>query len=56
MYKLKLVPDNTNIPFLKFRMLAFVLSGLLILGSAIMFFSVGLNKGIDFEGGILRRQ
>ncbi|WP_339632575.1 protein translocase subunit SecF [uncultured Sneathiella sp.] len=53
MYKLKLVPDNTNIPFLKFRMLAFVLSGLLILGSAIMFFSVGLNKGIDFEGGIL---
>ncbi|MEX1035558.1 MAG: protein translocase subunit SecF [Sneathiella sp.] len=53
MYKLKPVPDNTSIPFLKFRMMAFVLSGLLILGSAIMFFSVGLNKGIDFEGGIL---
>ncbi|WP_373085768.1 protein translocase subunit SecF [Sneathiella sp.] len=53
MYKLKLIPDNTNIPFLKYRFMAFLLSGLLIIGSAIMFFSAGLNKGIDFEGGIL---
>lgn len=53
MYKIKLVPDNTKIPFLKFRMVAFALSGFLILVSAAMFFSAGLNKGIDFEGGIL---
>jgi preprotein translocase subunit SecF len=53
MYKIKLVPANTNIPFFKFRTIAFVLSALLMIGSAIMFFGPGLNKGIDFEGGIL---
>ncbi|MCF8468174.1 MAG: protein translocase subunit SecF [Sneathiella sp.] len=53
MYKIKLIPDNTSIPFMKFRMLAFAISSLLIIASAAIFFSVGLNKGIDFEGGIL---
>lgn len=53
MYKIKLIPDNTAIPFLKFRMMAFVLSGLLILGSFGVFLTAGFNKGIDFEGGIL---
>ncbi len=53
MYKIKLVPANTKIPFLKYRFMAFALSALLIIGSAIMFFGPGLNKGIDFEGGIL---
>lgn len=53
MRKLKLIPDNTNIPFLKIRMMAFVVSAVLILASIGLFFSLGLNKGIDFEGGIL---
>lgn len=53
MYKIKLVPANTKIPFLKYRFMAFALSAVLIIGSAIMFFGPGLNKGIDFEGGIL---
>jgi preprotein translocase subunit SecF len=53
MYKIKLVPEKTSIPFLKYRFMAFALSALLIIGSAIMFFGHGLNKGIDFEGGIL---
>lgn len=53
MYKIKLVPAKTNVPFFKFRLMAFVLSTLLVVGSAIMFFGPGLNKGIDFEGGIL---
>jgi preprotein translocase SecF subunit len=53
MYKIKLVPDNTNIPFLKYRMIAFILSAVLILGSLGVFFTAGFNKGIDFEGGIL---
>ncbi len=53
MYKLKLVPANTSIPFLKSRFAAFGLSLLLILGSIGMFFGPGLNKGIDFEGGIM---
>ena len=53
MYKIKLVPDNTAIPFLKYRMIAFILSAVLILGSLGVFLTAGFNKGIDFEGGIL---
>ncbi len=53
MYKIKLVPANTNYPFMRMRFAAFILSGLLILASLGMFFIQGLNKGIDFEGGIL---
>ncbi|MCC3305008.1 protein translocase subunit SecF [Sneathiella sp. HT1-7] len=53
MYKIKLVPDNTAIPFLKYRMIAFILSAVLILGSIGAFLTIGFNKGIDFEGGIL---
>ncbi len=53
MYKLKLVPAGTKIPFLKSRFVAFALSILLMIGSAGMFFGPGLNKGIDFEGGIM---
>ncbi|MBO0334651.1 protein translocase subunit SecF [Sneathiella sp. CAU 1612] len=53
MYKIKLIPDNTAIPFLKFRMMAFIVSGVLILGSIGVFLTAGFNKGIDFEGGIL---
>lgn len=53
MYKIKLVPDNTAIPFLKYRMIAFILSVVLILGSIGAFLTIGFNKGIDFEGGIL---
>lgn len=53
MYKLKLVPAGTKIPFLKSRFIAFALSILLMIGSAGMFFGPGLNKGIDFEGGIM---
>ena len=30
MKKLKLIPDNTSIPFLKFRFIAFALSAFLI--------------------------
>lgn len=53
MFKLKLVPAGTKISFLKSRFIAFAISVALILGSAGMFFGPGLNKGIDFEGGIM---
>lgn len=53
MKRLKLVPQTTNIPFMKFRMIAFALSAALALLSCAMFFGVGLNTGIDFEGGIM---
>src|SRR5690606_8524868 len=53
MKKLKLIPDNTNFPFMKMRMIAFALSAVLILGSIAASLTLRLNKGIDFEGGIL---
>ncbi len=48
---LKLVPDNTNIQFLKLRIPFFVLSIVLILGSWAAVVVNGLNFGVDFAGG-----
>ena len=48
---LKLVPDNTNIRFLKLRVPFFVLSLVLILGSWAAVLGKGLNFGVDFAGG-----
>lgn len=53
MMRLKLVPDTTSIPFMNFRKIAIAGSIVLALFSAVMFFGVGLNTGIDFEGGIM---
>jgi len=53
MFRLKLVPEKTSLRFMERRKIAFVLSVLLILGSIVMYFGEGLNRGIDFEGGIL---
>ena len=51
MFKIKLVPANTNYPFMHMRFAAFALSGLPILASLGMFFFQGLNKGIAFRNG-----
>ncbi len=51
MRPLKLVPDNTNIPFLKYRIVAMGLSLALIFGSIALCFINGFNLGIDFVGG-----
>jgi preprotein translocase subunit SecF len=48
---LKLVPDNTNIKFLKLRVPFFVLSLVLIIGSWAAVAANGLNFGVDFAGG-----
>jgi len=48
---LKLVPDNTNIKFLKLRVPFFVLSIVLIVGSWIAVAVNGLAFGVDFAGG-----
>ena len=50
---LKIVPADTKIPFLRYRMAAFILSGLLVLGSLGGYLTLGLNTGIDFRGGFL---
>ena len=52
---LKLVPDNTNIDFMRWRNLALVLSILVTVASLAMVGVRGLNLGIDFFGGQMVR-
>ncbi len=50
---IKLMPEGTSIPFLGYRQMFLVASCAFILFSLALFFSKGLNFGIDFRGGIL---
>ena len=52
---LKLVPDNTNLDFLRWRHVAISLSLLLMAASAALIAVKGLNFGVDFAGGQLIR-
>lgn len=52
---LKLVPDNTNIDFLRWRMFAIVVSLTMIAASSFFLATRGLNLGVDFVGGQLIR-
>jgi len=48
---LRLVPDDTNIKFLKFRIPFYAVSILLIIASWGLVLTQGLNFGVDFAGG-----
>ena len=50
---LRFIPSDTRIEFIRYRMISFAVSGLLMLASIGLFFTVGLNYGIDFKGGTL---
>jgi preprotein translocase subunit SecF len=50
---LKLVPDNTNIGFLRWRNVATIISVLMIAGSIALVALKGLNFGVDFAGGLM---
>ena len=52
---LKLVPDNTNIHFLKWRVPFYFMSMLLMAASLGLVFTKGLNLGVDFVGGQMIR-
>ncbi len=52
---LKLVPDNTNIDFLRWRNVAMAISFLTILASLALVATRGLNLGVDFVGGQMMR-
>jgi len=52
MFRLRFVPDNTKIKFMRGRILGLVVSAVLSTASIILFFYPGLNYGIDFKGGI----
>ena len=49
---LKLVPDNTNIGFVKLRFIAFALTLALTIGAGALLAVRGLNLGVDFVGGL----
>jgi preprotein translocase SecF subunit len=53
MRSFRLIPDDTRIPFVRYRYWAYAFSGALILLTLILLPTKGLNLGIDFQGGIL---
>lgn len=53
MFRLRLVPEKTNIKFMKGRFAGLAVSAFLSIASIFLFFYPGLNYGIDFKGGIL---
>src|SRR5687768_8495372 len=50
---LKLVPDNTNVDFVRLRYMAFTMDGLLLLLTVATLWFQGLNLAIDLTGGVL---
>jgi len=50
-YRLKLVPEHTNIDFFRWQWLTFWGSVALVVASILLTFVMGLNFGIDFKGG-----
>src|ERR1700690_1773475 len=50
---LRLVPDNTNIKFMRGRFAGVITSAVLSTLSVILFFYPGLNLGVDFRGGVV---
>lgn len=52
---LKLIPDNTNFKFLRWRVPFYAVSLLLMAASLALVFGKGLNFGVDFIGGQMVR-
>lgn len=50
---LRIVPDDTKFDFTRFRRISFPISALLSIAAITLFFTHGLNFGIDFRGGTL---
>ena len=48
---IRLIPDDTKIPFMRASRFGFFISGLLCAASVLLFAFVGLNYGVDFKGG-----
>ena len=53
MWTLKLVPAETKIDFIRLHIASFIVSASLVIVSLGLFFTQGLNFGIDFKGGTL---
>jgi preprotein translocase subunit SecF len=55
MFLLKLIPDNTNLDFMRWRNVALVLSIIATVASLVLVGVRGLNLGVDFVGGQMIR-
>lgn len=53
MWRLRLIPDVPNVQFIRRRLIFFLFSAFLAVGSVILLVSGGINLGIDFAGGVL---
>ena len=49
---LKIIPDNTNIGFVRIRHIAFAVTALLTVAALALLLTRGLNLGVDFVGGV----
>jgi preprotein translocase subunit SecF len=50
---LRLAPENTKFPFMRFRRVSYPFSAVMSILSVILFLTLGMNFGIDFSGGTL---
>jgi preprotein translocase subunit SecF len=50
---LRIVPDDTKFDFMRFRRVSFPVSALMSILAITLYFTHGLNFGIDFKGGML---
>jgi preprotein translocase SecF subunit len=50
---IRFIPDDTELPFMRYSRFGFLLSGILCVVSFLIFLVNGLNYGIDFKGGTL---
>jgi preprotein translocase subunit SecF len=50
---LRIVPDDTKFDFMRFRRISFPISALMSILAITLYFTHGLNFGIDFSGGTL---
>jgi SecD/SecF fusion protein len=48
---IRLIPDDTRLPFMAWRRYAFTLSSAVSILCVLLFFTVEMNYGIDFRGG-----
>jgi preprotein translocase subunit SecF len=53
LFPLRIVPDDTNFDFIRFRRISFPISAMLSILAIVLYFTHGLNFGIDFKGGTL---
>lgn len=53
MPRIKLIPENPNLPFLGLRKVFFAFSTALVLAAVALVSTMGLQYGIDFTGGIM---